>query len=292
MPSRNVPRTAAPVEPQRARNLRQVRALLGRVCQGVPMGSHRLPGGFDGGAHLVDGSVRRNSGPWTTSVHHLLAHLADAGFSGAPLPLGRDGQGREVLTLLNGQTVGDTLPWPQWVHSEEALDQVADWLRRYHAAVADFLPARDAVWREGRAWRPGLLVAHGDPAPYNAVWNAAGLVGFVDWDMAGPSTPEADVAWMAFSWVPLHARRVVATEGFTAFAQRRRRLEAFLARYGWDGSTADIVDLVAARIEDQLRIMHETARAGDAAYRRMLRLGRDQDLRSALEELTDLTAGR
>lgn len=255
------------------------------------MESQRLPGGFDRGADLVDGTVRRSSGPWTTSVHHLLAHLTDSGFSGAPRPLGRDGRGREVLTLLEGQTVGDTWPWPRWVHSQEALDQVADWLRRYHAAVANFVPAPDAVWREGRAWRPGLIVAHGDSAPYNAVWNAAGLVGFVDWDMAGPSTREADVAWVAFSWVPLHARRVVAAEGFTAFAQRRRRLEGFLARYGWEGSTGDVLDLVAARIQHQLRILHETADAGDAAYQRMLQMGRDQDLRSALEEVTDLAEG-
>ena len=81
--------------------------------------------------------------------------------------------------------------------------------------------------------------------------------------MAGPSTREADVAWVAFSWVPLHARRVVAAEGFTAFAQRRRGLEGFLARYGW-GSTGDVLDLVAARILDQLRILHETPDAGDA----------------------------
>lgn len=193
-----------------------------------------------------------------------------------------------MLTLLRGRTVGDTRPWPGWVHSHAALLQVADWLRGYHAAVADFVPAADAVWREGRVWEPGLVIAHGDAAPYNAVWDDAGLVGFVDWDMAGPSTQEADLAWAVFSWIPLHAKRVVAAEGFTAFGERRARLEAFLARYGWDGSAGDVVTLVAGRIEDQLRVLHEVAAAGDPVYRRMLALGRDEDLRSALEELADL----
>lgn len=99
---------------------------------------------------------------------------------------------------------------------------------------------------------------------------------------------EVDLAWAAFSWVPLHARSVVAAEGFSAFDERRRRLEAFLSRYGWEGSTGDVISLVATRIDDQLRTMRETASAGDAAYERMLELGRDEDLQSALDELADV----
>ena len=252
------------------------------------MSRERLPGGYDRGADLVDGTVRRRTGSWTVSVHALLSHLAEAGFSGAPRPLGRDRQGREVLTFLEGRTVGEARPWPVWVHSDAALEQVADWLSGYHRAVADFVPPADAVWREGRSWGPGSIIAHGDPGPYNAVWDTSGLVGFVDWDMAAPSTREADVAWTAFSWVPLHARRIVAAEGFTAFGQRRERLEAFLARYGWSGSTGDVFDLVAARIEEQVHAMLERAAAGDAVYERMLQVGRDHDLRSALYELADI----
>jgi hypothetical protein len=258
------------------------------LWQADQVNSERLPGGFDRGADLVAGTVRRSTGSWTASVHHLLAHLAAAGFSRAPRPLGRDPQGREVLTFLEGHTVGETRPWPAWVHSDAALEQVADWLSGYHGAVADFVPPADAVWREGRTWRPGLIIAHGDPGPYNAVWDTSGLVGFVDWDMAGPSTREADVAWTAFCWVPLHARRVVAAEGFTAFEQRRKWLEAFLGRYGWDGSTDEVLDLVAARIEEQLHAMLESAAAGDPAYQRMLQAGRDHDLRSARDQLADI----
>ncbi|MGI9156998.1 MAG: phosphotransferase [Marmoricola sp.] len=252
------------------------------------MSDRRLDGGHDGGAELVDGTVRRTVGSWTSSVHLLLAHLAESGFSGAPRALGTDEHGREVLTFLDGQTAGSTLPWPHWVHSDKALTQVANWLRRYHDAVADFVPPGGAVWREGGAWQPGLAIAHNDAAPYNAVWNHSGLVGFVDWDMAGPRTREADVAWMAFSWVPLHARSVVVAEGFRAFASRRSRLEAFLSTYGWEGSIEAAIGLVAAGIQDQVRTMRETAIVGDQAYVRMLELGRDKGLQSALDELADL----
>lgn len=189
------------------------------------MGEHRLEGGFHGGALLIDGTVRRVAGPWSTSVGRLLAHLRDRGFGGAPRPLGLDEQGREVVSFLPGETVGSQRPWPLWTHSDEALVQVAGWLRRFHEAVLDFDPGVDAVWREGCCWRPGLVICHNDAAPYSAVWNDDGLVGFVDWDMSGPLTRASDVAWMAFSWVPLHAREVVEAEGFTHFGDRRRRLE-------------------------------------------------------------------
>lgn len=81
-------------------------------------------------------------------------------------------------------------------------------------------------------------------APYNAVWSDDGLVGFLDWDMSGPLAREPDVAWMAFSWVPLHARDVVEAEGFTHFGDRRRRLEP---SYSCDQS-GDVLDVQDSRI--------------------------------------------
>ncbi len=120
------------------------------------------------------------------------------------------------------------------------------------------------------------------------MWDRDGLVGFVDWDMAGPQSQEADLAWVAFSWVPLHARTVVTAEGFTDFSARHDRLEAFLRAYGWQGSTSDVVSLIADRLEDQLRVLRKTAQAGDRTYQRMIELGRDRDLESALAELADL----
>ena len=246
----------------------------------------QLDGGFDGGAHLVDGTVRRVPGAWSPAVAALLRHLESTGFVGAPRPLGADGHGRDVVTYLDGSTVGSARPWPRWTHSVEALLDVGDWLRRYHCAVADFVPPEDARWREGQAWTPGLIVGHNDAAPYNAVWNDDGLVGFVDWDMAGPTTCAEDLAWVAFSWVPLHARHVVLDEGFTAFGERRARLEVFLRAYGWDGTTHDVLDLVRRRVQTQLDVVRSVAASGDETYRRMLAHGVDRNLQGALDGLS------
>jgi len=247
--------------------------------------NEKLDGGFDGGALLIDGTVRRVPGAWTPAVNALLEHLVHKGFTGAPRPMGTDVQGRDVISYLNGTTVGSVRPWPRWTHSDDAILGVADWLRRYHSAVADFTPATGSVWREGQKWKPGKIIGHNDAAPYNAVWNDDGLVGFVDWDMAGPTTREEDLAWVAFSWVPLHARKIVLEEGFTAFGKRRERLEAFLRSYRWDGTPNDVLELVRQRVQAQLAIIESVAAAGDATYQRMLAHGVDRNLQAALTDL-------
>ena len=243
-----------------------------------------LDGGNTGGAVRVGDTVRRTAGPWTPAVHALLAHLAGKGFSGSPRPLGFDAQGREVLTFIAGETVGSTRPWPAWAHAEGTLTQVARWMRSFHHAVADFVPPPGAVWRMGGQWAPGLVVGHNDAAPYNAVWRDGRLVGFFDWDMAGPVSAAWDVAFAAFSWVPLHARHVVAGEGFTDFEGRPRRLELFLAEYGWASSMPAFLHVVAARIQAHVASLRDLA-VRDPLFAQIVAQGGADDLQTALAEL-------
>lgn len=247
----------------------------------------RLAGGHDHGARLAAGTVWRRAAGWTPAVHDLLRYLADRGFT-APLPLGVEGD-TEQVSYLEGQTVGHAMPWPVWTHSESALIQVARWLRDYHRAVADYRPPANACWREIHAvLGPGVLIAHNDAAPYNAAWDdAGGLVGFIDWDMAGPRHRDDDVAWTAFSWVPLHARHVVEAEGFTEFDRRRDRLDLFLTAYGSALTVADIVSRLQTLIGEQVLLIRRRAQH-DETYQRMLDLGRDTDLRAAQDQLTQL----
>lgn len=218
-------------------------------------------------------------------MHALLAHLAEAGFTAAPRPLGTDEQGREILSFVPGLTIGDRLPWPAWVHSDDALVQVAQWLRDYHEVVADYVPTPEALWREGGAWRPGMIIGHNDAAPYNAAWQHDRLVGFFDWDFAKPVTREWDLAFTAFAWVPLHARHVVEREGFTDFDDRARRLTLFIDSYGWTGSPAGLVKTMQSRVAASAAGIPRTAAAGDSVYQRMIERGVDADLRTAVHEL-------
>jgi len=90
------------------------------------------------------------------------------------------------------------------------------------------------------------------------------------------------------SWVPLHARDVFETEGFTHFSDRRRRLELFLAEYGGDLTADGLLEVLQRRLRANIDAMRVTARSGDVAYERMLEHGVDRRLVRALEELDDV----
>lgn len=246
----------------------------------------RLAGGNTGGAVRVGDTVRRTPGPWTPAVHALLMHLHDVGFDRCPRPLGFDAQGREVLGYLAGATCGDSKPWPSWVHSEDALSQAAEWLRDYHQAVVSFRPPEAAVWRTAAAGVAPDLICHNDAAPYNAAWDGARLSGFFDWDFAAPATREWDLAFTAFAWVPLHARHVVREEGFTAFADRRRRLEVFLDAYGFTGDVDELTQLVRHRLTEHIHDLQRLAAAGDPLFQKLIDQGSVDNLNVALQELS------
>lgn len=251
----------------------------------------RLPGGNTGGAVQVGDTVRRTPGPWSASVHAVLEHLHDVGFDRCPRPLGFDDQGREVLTFLPGRTVGDAKPWPSWVHSDAALREAATWLRDYHQAVAGFRVPDSAHWRSCPTDEPAELICHNDAAPYNAVWNDRGLVGFFDWDFAGPGTRAWDLAFTVCAWVPLHARHVAREEGFTAFDERRRRLDLFLDTYGWQGGVDELSEVLRRRLAAHSADVERLAAEGDPFFVRLVEQGTVRNVQTALQELPAALAG-
>ncbi|ATL26000.1 phosphotransferase [Streptomyces formicae] len=226
----------------------------------------RLPGGRTVGAVRRGDAVHRPVQPWTPAVHAVLRHLEAAGVAGAPRVLGLDDQGREVLTHLEGETAGEELPWPVWVYSDDALVGVGRWARRLHDATLDFVPPGDARWLAGQTWRPGLVIGHHDAAPWNAVWRDGHLAGFFDWDTAGPSSREFDLAFMALTWVPLHARSFAERTGFTAFDDRSRRLRLLLDAYGYEGDRAAFGTVVATRARTNAEVIRRMAADGDPVY--------------------------
>jgi aminoglycoside phosphotransferase (APT) family kinase protein len=208
-------------------------------------------------------TVSRPVRPWTATVHAVLRHLEQAGFEGAPRVLGLDAQ-TEVLSWLDGETAGEP-PWPAWVVDEATLPQVGAWLRRLHDATAGFVPPPDAVWLSGRPWRPGLVIGHHDAAPYNAVWRDGRLAGFVDWDTAGPSSRELDLAWAALVWVPLLAPGSAWPVPPRPVGDRRRRLHLLLDGYRLD-DRAGFGAAVAARARIGAEVTRRLAASGDPVY--------------------------
>ena len=191
-------------------------------------GELTLPGGNLGGAVRIGNTIRKPAGSWTPAVDALLRHLERAGFQGAPRALGVDDVGRHVVSYLEGETVGVNRPWPSWVWTDEALEQTAAWLRRYHEAVESFVPPAEARWRLP-APEGGGLVCHNDVAPYNVVWRD-GLVGVIDWDLAAPGDPRWDVAQACIGFSPLLPRDLAIDDGAdpsVAYERCRRFLDAY-----------------------------------------------------------------
>jgi len=238
------------------------------------------------GAVRIGDTVRRPAQTWTPAVHAVLRHLEAAGCDGVPRVLGFDAAGREILTYLHGQTIGLTRPWTAWVRSDPALVQVGRWMRRLHDLTAAFVPDPGLTWFAGQTWRPGLIIGHHDATPWNAVWQDDHLVGFVDWDTAGPSSPEFDLAFTALSWVPLHTQSVAHSLGFTAVQDRARRLRLLLDAYGYDGNRATFGGVVATRARVNATAIRRLAAAGDPNCRALIPFA--ADLEQAAHEVEAL----
>jgi Ser/Thr protein kinase RdoA (MazF antagonist) len=113
---------------------------------------------------------------------------------------------------------------------------------------------------------PGLVIGHQDAAPYNAaVLNGDRLVGFFDWDAAGPSTRDFDLAFAALMWVPLCPPSVAAGLGFHDSTDRSRRLHLLLDAYGYDGDRHAFGAAIVQRARRQVTVMREMAEDGDRA---------------------------
>jgi hypothetical protein len=217
-----------------------------------------LPGGRTTGAVRVGDVVYKPAAPWTPSVHEVLRHLEKHGFTGAPRALGFDDKGREMLTYLDGETIGERFPWPDWVYAESTLAQVGRWLRRVHDITAGFEAPAGARWFTGTTMQPGWIVGHQDATPYNAVVDGERLVGFVDWDIASPSPREADLAFSIIMWVPLASFGEVTVD-------RHRRFHLLLDAYGYDGDRRAFATAIPDRARRQSGVIRQMVADGHPA---------------------------
>ena len=156
--------------------------------------------------HLLGSVVRRPVGPWTESVHALLASLPDGI---GPRPVSIDGEW-ETVTRIEG-VVGER-PLSDDVRSDEALASVAALLRRFHDAA------------DG--------VCHNDVGPWNVVFSGRRAVGLIDWDLAGPGSARSDVALAVWHFAPLYDDAECVRIGWPAPPDRLARVRLFCDAYG------------------------------------------------------------
>ena len=214
-----------------------------------------LPGNV-GGAARVGETVRRATGTWTEAVHALLGYLSTR-VPGVPRVLGHDEHGREVLSYLHGRVVDiDTE-----LLSTKQIVSVVSWTRDFHEAVAGF--SHPGPWRYFPV-ADSSLIGHNDIAPYNVCFDGDELAGVFDWDMAGPTTPLLELAFIAWNCVPLW-RDI----GPGAAAERLRTIAA---AYG-DFDARQILHAVPRRIQAMLDWIPAAAAAGDQGMAHLMRVG-------------------
>ncbi len=171
--------------------------------------------------------VRRPVKPWTPTVQSLLSHLHRAGLP-VPEPLGFD-EIHEYVGLVEGDAGAQA--WPHQV-SPEGVRSAGALLRAIHDATADWRPPDDAVWSVPH--RGGPVICHGDPQPANLAWRDGRAIGLFDWDAARPGERRDDLAYALIWLTPLDADAdELSRRGFTELPDRRARIAALLAGYGW-----------------------------------------------------------
>jgi len=230
----------------------------------------RLPGGNVTGAWRVGRTVRRAVGPWTPAVHALLHHLVDR-LDHVPRVEGMDARGREVLTYLPGRIVDEDTE----LLTDAQLWSLTRWTRELHEAVSDF--QHPGPWRfyPVDEWS---LIGHNDLGPYNVCFDGDDLAGVFDWDLAGPSTPLMELAFLAWNGVPL--RRPIEA------GEQARRLALMAEAYG-EVSARQILEAVPGRIRLVLSGIPAAAAAGDPGMQNLVAFGEPERSRRALAALVE-----
>ncbi|REK72188.1 aminoglycoside phosphotransferase [Aeromicrobium endophyticum] len=232
----------------------------------VPEDAEHLPGAV-GGVTRVGRTVRRPTGPWTPAVHELLTFLDHEGLRGVPALHGLDAEGREVLEHVEGRGV----PIDREVVLDTVLEEAVAWLRDYHDLVEGFRPSGRRTWRGGEAeLADGQIICHNDPGAYNWIIQGGHFVAMIDWDMAGPGRAIDDLAFLAWTAVPLY-REIPA-------ADVARRLDILVDAYGeWGPMT--VLDAVVERMSTAADRIEAGQARGDQGFVNLGLLGEPQRTR-------------
>jgi Phosphotransferase enzyme family len=228
-----------------------------------PQGGRPLSGGTANRGRVVrvGDTVLRPTAPCRPATHALLAHLAAAGFDGAPRVLA-SGPVTETLTYIAGRAA--VPPLADDMLTDEALVSVADLLRRYHRAAASFDPAGHAWPRPVPARYQTGLVSHNDVHPANVVFRDGRAVALIDFDLAGPGSAVWDFAAAARSFVPLLDEADVTD---SRHGRALERFRVFLAASGLPrAARLSVARALVANHDWTYAIVTDAAAAGHAAF--------------------------
>jgi Phosphotransferase enzyme family len=193
-----------------------------------------LQGGVaNAGAVVRIGShVLRPANPHSVTIHRLLRHVRDSGFTGASYPVAIEGD-RERLDFVTGDV--PVPPYPVWAQTDAALASTARLIRGLHDASVGFVAGADAWSDELRDAEPGddAVLCHNDVCMENVVFRDGAAVALLDFDFAAPGRRAFDVGAFARMCVPVDDDLSASRLGWIA-ADRPARLRLVADAYGLD----------------------------------------------------------
>jgi Ser/Thr protein kinase RdoA (MazF antagonist) len=231
------------------------------------------------GVVRVGDTVRRPHQPQSLAVAGYLDHLERVGFEASPRYLGRDSQGRDVLTFLPGRVPGD--PPEPWAADDDLLASVGALVRRLHDASAGyaqdvgFAAPAGSVWGRQRVTielpisEPAPeAICHNDVTPQNVVVRDGVAVGLLDFDLAGPAPRLLDAYNTAMHWVPLRPPEDVWSTWDGVDQPARLRIFADAYRMSTE-HRAELIDLGISRCEISWLRMRAAAEQLGGGWQRM-----------------------
>lgn len=193
----------------------------------------------------VGDAVHRDSGPWTPTVHDLLRHLRNSGFDGAPLPLGVDDNGREILEFIEGVDGREVTP------TEASLQSAIGLIRRFHDATIGFDVSERSVWNTApfmvdQSGDATEIVAHNDLGTWNLIYREGLAVAIIDWDFAAPASRLWDLASATWCSTPMYPDDLIVRLGYDP-TDRPNRFRIICDTYGVD-DRARLLEVIRARL--------------------------------------------
>jgi len=193
------------------------------------------------GVVRIGDTVRRPPAANAQFVRRLLGHLSQSKFGAAPIFLGVDDRGRDILSFIEGE-----VPAELAYHEGRTLRQAAAMIRRFHDVGVDFVST--LIDRPADA----ETVCHNDLSPCNFVFRDGAPVAMIDFDAAAPGARIHDLGYAAWLWLDLGDPEIAQSD-------QRTRLATFIEAYGM--YEADVV--VSAILRRQNMLAAEGRRTGN-----------------------------
>ncbi|RXJ69464.1 phosphotransferase [Veronia nyctiphanis] len=220
-----------------------------------------LSGGREDAIYRDKDTVVRPLKPWSRTVHQLLRHLHNNGFSHCPLCKSIE-ENHERLTFIHGDTYN--YPLKGNIASVEALVSAGKMLREMHDASADFLiTSNEPTWMLP-AQQPSEVICHGDFTPYNVALKGNTISGVFDFDTAHPAPRVWDLAYSVYCWAPF---KTDPFDKLGTLETQMVRTKQFLDAYGANAQQRNmLVDTMIKRLEALISYMSNEAEKGDEQF--------------------------